>query len=82
MSNEQPDKGKKKGKRMVTTNVRLTPEAHDRLRALQKKLGMTSMSDTVDYVVIEHFPDVESERKQQEARRRKLEEKRSKLDDE
>src|SRR5436853_7889621 len=41
MSDEQPDKGKKKGKRMVTTNVRLTPEAHDRLRALQKKLGMS-----------------------------------------
>lgn len=81
MSEEQPGKGNKKGKRMVTTNVRLTPDAHDRLRALQKKLGLASMSDVVDYIVIEHFPDVENERKVQEERRKKLDAKRSELDD-
>lgn len=80
MSEQESEKGKKKEKRMVTTNVRLTPEAHDRLRALQKKLGLSSMSDAVDYVVIEHFPEVEADRKQQEARRRALEEKRAKLE--
>lgn len=82
MSDERPEKGKKKGKRMVTTNVRLTPEAHDRLRALVGKLGVSSMSDAIDFVVIEHYPDVEADRKQQEQRRRKLDEKRSKLEDE
>lgn len=76
MPEQKSEGSKKKGKRMVETNVRLTRDAHSRLRALASRLGL-SMSDAVDYVVFNHYPEIEQERKLLEARKEELDRKRS-----
>lgn len=81
MSEQNPAKGKKKGKgRMVVTNVRVTKETHLRLKALTDELGVESMSDAIDFVIFEHYPQVEQKLKTSEERRQKLVSKRSQSD--
>lgn len=68
---QQPEDGKKKGKRMVDTNVRVTKETHERLKTLAELLDLT-MSDAIDHVIGSHYPEVERERTAREERKTKL----------
>ena len=68
MSDKEP---KKKGKRMMDTNVRVTKDTHSRLKTLSDTLGLT-MSEAIDFIIIEHYPDIEEERKALEERKRKV----------
>ena len=68
MTDEQP---KKKGKRMMDTNVRITRDTHNRLKTLSDLLGLT-MSEAIDFIIIEHYPNVEEERKAKEERKKKI----------
>lgn len=77
---EKQGSGKKKGKRMVDTNVRITKETHSRLKTLADMLGLT-MSDAINFVIIEHYPEVDNERTRREERRRTLARKTDKTDD-
>ncbi|MBL8163746.1 MAG: hypothetical protein JNJ61_17295 [Anaerolineae bacterium] len=71
MSDEQPKETRKKGKRMVNTNVRVTKETHERLKTLSELLGLT-MSEAIDHVINSHYPEVETERRMKQERKSKL----------
>ena len=81
MSEQSPKKGKKKGQgRVVVTNVRVTKETHQRLKALTDELGVETMSDAIDLVIFEHYPQVEQRVKRSEENRNKVNSKRSQSD--
>lgn len=70
MTDEETGKGKKKGKRMVITNVRVTEETHLELKTLADLRGKT-MSEAISQLIREAAPDViEEVRRRQEAKRK------------
>lgn len=68
---------KKKGKRMTTSAVRVTPETHKRMKTLADVLGMT-MSEAIDFIILEHMPEIDEEVVRREASKTKLKQLRNK----
>lgn len=52
-----PDRRKKKGREMLTRNVRLTSEAHRLLSTLAAAMD-TSISETVETIIREKYPHI------------------------
>lgn len=81
MTEQAPKRGRKKGKgRVVVTNVRMTKETHERLKALARFLNVETMSDAIDFVIFQHYPQVEQVVKAGEENQKLVQERRNKSD--
>lgn len=68
----------RKGSNVVTTNIKITKDAHSLITTAANKLGM-NMSDALIYLVTEKFPTIDKELKEREANLRKLKERKQQI---
>jgi len=80
MPNQIKRDGKKAKGRVMDTNVRVSKSTHRLLKALTDELGVGTMSDAIDFVIFEHYPQIEQKLKAAEERKKLLDSKRSQLD--
>jgi hypothetical protein len=74
VADEQPEK---KDKRMATTNIKVTREAHGLLKTVSDMLGVP-MSDVILFMIDKQFPQADEELKRREEIQAQLKERRPK----
>ncbi len=69
---------KKEGGRVVTTNIKVSKDAHSLIMTAAGKLGM-SMSDALIYLVTERYPDIDKELREREENQREIEQRKRRI---
>jgi len=69
---------KKEGGRVVTTNIKVSRDAHALVMAAAGKLGV-SMSDALIYLVTERYPDIYVELRDRQENQREVEERKRRI---
>lgn len=68
----------KKAGRVVTTNIKVSKDAHQLVKAAARKLG-ASFSDTLIYLVTERYPDIDKELREREENQREIEQRKRRI---
>lgn len=69
---------KKEGGRVVTTNIKVSKDAHALVMAAAGKLGV-SMSDALIYLVTERYPDIDKEMRERQENQNEVEKRKQRI---